>query len=392
MNLSEVCIRRPVLTTLITASFIVFGIFAYRLLPVAALPARRFPDHQHHRNAAGREPGNHGGLGRRRRSSGSCRPSPASRSMTSSSSLGHHLDHHPVRSQPQHRRRGARRADRARHRAAPPAGRDDDAAELPQGQPGRLPDPSHFSCSRIRCRCRRSTTMPSIVVGATDFAAAGRRPGAGLRRAEIRGPCPGRSGSAAARAASRSTTSAARSPRPIRNSPVGTLVGPAAEHYADGIGRQIDKAAEYRQGRGCLAQRRAGQARRSRAASSTASRTTRSRAGSTTSARSCSRSSASPTPTRWPSSMRSRTGCRLCARRFRPSIDMRVADRPLDLDPRIGRRRAGDAAHRRRARDPGDLPVPAQDVGDHHSGAGGAGLDHRHLRGDVCVRITRSTT
>ena len=43
MNLSELCIRRPVFTTLITATFIVFGIFAYRLLPVAALPAVDFP-------------------------------------------------------------------------------------------------------------------------------------------------------------------------------------------------------------------------------------------------------------------------------------------------------------------------------------------------------------
>jgi hydrophobic/amphiphilic exporter-1 (mainly G- bacteria), HAE1 family len=43
MGLSELCIRRPVLTTLMTASLIVFGIFAYRLLPVAALPAVDFP-------------------------------------------------------------------------------------------------------------------------------------------------------------------------------------------------------------------------------------------------------------------------------------------------------------------------------------------------------------
>ena len=43
MSLSETCIRRPVLTTLITASIIVFGAFAYRLLPVAALPAVDFP-------------------------------------------------------------------------------------------------------------------------------------------------------------------------------------------------------------------------------------------------------------------------------------------------------------------------------------------------------------
>src|SRR5712691_11818630 len=43
MNLSEACIRRPVMTTLITASLIVFGAFAYRLLAVAALPAVDFP-------------------------------------------------------------------------------------------------------------------------------------------------------------------------------------------------------------------------------------------------------------------------------------------------------------------------------------------------------------
>ena len=43
MNISEVCIRRPVLTTLMMASLIVFGAFAYRLLPVAALPAVDFP-------------------------------------------------------------------------------------------------------------------------------------------------------------------------------------------------------------------------------------------------------------------------------------------------------------------------------------------------------------
>src|ERR671917_829053 len=43
MNLSEACIRRPVMTTLITAALIVFGAFAYRLLPVSALPRVDFP-------------------------------------------------------------------------------------------------------------------------------------------------------------------------------------------------------------------------------------------------------------------------------------------------------------------------------------------------------------
>src|SRR6476619_8218526 len=43
MVLSETCIRRPVLTTLVTATIIVFGVFAYRLLGVAALPSGDFP-------------------------------------------------------------------------------------------------------------------------------------------------------------------------------------------------------------------------------------------------------------------------------------------------------------------------------------------------------------
>src|SRR5256885_12097153 len=43
MVLSETCIRRPVLTTLVTASIVLLGIFAYRLLSVAALPAVDFP-------------------------------------------------------------------------------------------------------------------------------------------------------------------------------------------------------------------------------------------------------------------------------------------------------------------------------------------------------------
>ncbi|MBV8575217.1 MAG: efflux RND transporter permease subunit, partial [Acetobacteraceae bacterium] len=39
----ETCIRRPVMTTLLTASLIAIGIFGYRLLAVAALPAVDFP-------------------------------------------------------------------------------------------------------------------------------------------------------------------------------------------------------------------------------------------------------------------------------------------------------------------------------------------------------------
>src|SRR4051812_15816677 len=43
MNLPEACIRRPVMTTLLTAALCVFGIMAYQLLPVSDLPNVDFP-------------------------------------------------------------------------------------------------------------------------------------------------------------------------------------------------------------------------------------------------------------------------------------------------------------------------------------------------------------
>ena len=43
MSLPETCIRRPVMTTLLMMAFVIFGLFSYRLLPVAALPRVDFP-------------------------------------------------------------------------------------------------------------------------------------------------------------------------------------------------------------------------------------------------------------------------------------------------------------------------------------------------------------
>jgi hydrophobe/amphiphile efflux-1 (HAE1) family protein len=43
MNLPELCIRRPVMTTLLTLSLVVFGIVAYRLLPVSDMPNVELP-------------------------------------------------------------------------------------------------------------------------------------------------------------------------------------------------------------------------------------------------------------------------------------------------------------------------------------------------------------
>src|SRR5512135_2490887 len=43
MNVSELFIRRPIMTTLVMLAILIFGIAAYRLLPVSALPQVDFP-------------------------------------------------------------------------------------------------------------------------------------------------------------------------------------------------------------------------------------------------------------------------------------------------------------------------------------------------------------
>ncbi|RWF17042.1 MAG: efflux RND transporter permease subunit, partial [Mesorhizobium sp.] len=41
--ISEFCIRRPVATLLMSFALVLGGIFAYKFLPVAALPSAEFP-------------------------------------------------------------------------------------------------------------------------------------------------------------------------------------------------------------------------------------------------------------------------------------------------------------------------------------------------------------
>src|SRR5437660_12598066 len=43
MNISELCIRRPIMTLLLTISVSLFGVIAYRQLPVNDLPAVDYP-------------------------------------------------------------------------------------------------------------------------------------------------------------------------------------------------------------------------------------------------------------------------------------------------------------------------------------------------------------
>ena len=60
MNISEVFIRRPIATSLLMAALALVGIVAFPLLPVAPLPQVDFPTIQVTRDAARRQPRDHG--------------------------------------------------------------------------------------------------------------------------------------------------------------------------------------------------------------------------------------------------------------------------------------------------------------------------------------------
>ncbi|MFA5516314.1 MAG: multidrug efflux RND transporter permease subunit [Desulfuromonadales bacterium] len=56
MNISEIFIRRPVMTSLVMLAIMIFGVFAYRLLPVNDLPSIDFPTIQVRANLPGASP------------------------------------------------------------------------------------------------------------------------------------------------------------------------------------------------------------------------------------------------------------------------------------------------------------------------------------------------
>ena len=63
MNLSELFIRRPVMTVLLIAAIVLAGVIAYDDIPIAALPSYNTPIINVIADAARREPGDHGRLG-----------------------------------------------------------------------------------------------------------------------------------------------------------------------------------------------------------------------------------------------------------------------------------------------------------------------------------------
>ena len=115
------------------------GAIAFRLLPVSPLPQVDFPTISVQASLPGASP----------ETMAATVATPLERSlgriagvteMTSSSSLGIDAHHAAVRSQPRHRRRGARRAGGDQRRARAAADRPAEQSDLPQGESGRRAD------------------------------------------------------------------------------------------------------------------------------------------------------------------------------------------------------------------------------------------------------------
>ena len=109
MRLSELCIRRPVMTTLVMASLLLAGFFGYRQLPIAAIPRIEVPTI----TVSVQYPGASADT------MAISVAAPLERQFSTIAGVerdhlaehgGQLADHARVRSQPQHRRRRARRA------------------------------------------------------------------------------------------------------------------------------------------------------------------------------------------------------------------------------------------------------------------------------------------
>ena len=186
MNFAETFIRRPVATTLLVLTILIFGIMGYFRLPVADLPTVDYPTSRSTPTCRAPIP-TRWPRRWRRRSRSSSRPSPASPSISSRSSQGStnisltfDLDRN-IDSAAQDVQTAI-----ARTLAQPAAGHAD-AAVVQQEQPVRLAGAVPDADARTRCRWRRSIATPRRSRAAAVDGHR-RRAGQRVRRAEVRRP------------------------------------------------------------------------------------------------------------------------------------------------------------------------------------------------------------
>ena len=174
----------------------VFGIVAYRALPVSDLPNVDFPTLNVSAGLPGRRSGDDG-VGGREPARAPVHDHCRHRRDDLVELDRRHERHAAVRSRPRHRQRRRRRADGDRRGDAAAAGRHAGAAVVPQVQSGRPADHVPRAHLRRRADVRRSTTTPRRSIAPRISMVSGVVAGAGAGRAEVRGPRPGGSGQAA---------------------------------------------------------------------------------------------------------------------------------------------------------------------------------------------------
>ena len=160
MNLSRIFIERPVMTALVSLRH--SAVRRHRLSRAAGGGAaeRGLPDHPGERRRARRQSGDHGVL--RGHAAGARVLHHRRHPVDELHQLaGQHVDHRAVHAGPQDRRRRAGHSGRHRARRRTPAAEHAAAAFLSKGQSGRAARLLPGARFHARCRCTRSTSMPT---------------------------------------------------------------------------------------------------------------------------------------------------------------------------------------------------------------------------------------
>ena len=140
MNLSDIFIRRPIMTTLVMTAILLFGFVAYRSLPVSDLPNVDFPTILVSVNFPGASP---------ETMAATC-ATPLEKqfstiagldSMTLNKWSRYHQDHTAVQPEQKHRCGGPGCPDRHCYGGGPAPAKHADTADLSEGEPGGLANP-----------------------------------------------------------------------------------------------------------------------------------------------------------------------------------------------------------------------------------------------------------
>ncbi len=186
MNVSRIFIERPVATTVLFASILIFGWLGFTTLPVNDLPNVDFPTITVTARLPGANPevmANTVALPLEREFSRISGVDEMTSIIRPTAIRASRCTFSP---EARYRFGSAGRADGDLAGHPPPAGRHARSADAAQAQSGRCAGPDPRASRRSMCRCRSWTSSPTTQYRAALFHGERRRAGAGVRLAEIR--------------------------------------------------------------------------------------------------------------------------------------------------------------------------------------------------------------